>query len=145
MTMRWMAALISCAVLSQPVLAREIDPAERREVPFDANLPVCSDPLVLYTITDEFATREGRFWNSGLTIVGFERVAETAWRPWGLDYIPRRFCTGIVSVSNGTRHRIEYSIREDLGFIGATWGAEWCVDGLDRHYAFAPACKQARP
>jgi len=143
--MRWMAALISCAMLSQPVLAREIDPAERREVPYDASLPACSDPLVLYTITDEFATREYRFWNSGLRIVGFERVAETAWRPWGLDYIPRRFCTGVVTISNGTRHKIEYSIREDLSFIGATWGAEWCVTGLDRHYAFAPACKQAQP
>ena len=45
--MRWMAALISCVMLSHPVLAREIDPAERREVPFDASLPACTDPLVL--------------------------------------------------------------------------------------------------
>ena len=143
--MRWMAALISCVVLSQPVLAREIDPAERREVPFDANIPACAAPLVLYTITDEFATRESRFWNSPLRIVSFERVGQTAWRPWGLDFIPRRFCSGVVTVSDGVKRRIDYSIREDQGFIGATWGAEWCVNGLDRHYGFAPQCKQAQP
>jgi hypothetical protein len=140
-----MAALISCAMLSQPVLAREIEPAERREVPFDAAIPGCTDPLVLYVISDEFATRESRFWNSALRIVGFERVAQTGWRPWGLDFIPRRFCSGVVTVSDGQRRRIDYSIREDQGFIGATWGTEWCVTGMDRHYAFAPQCKQARP
>jgi hypothetical protein len=140
-----MAALISCVMLSQPVLAREIDPAERREVPFDASIPVCTDPLVLYTITDEFATRENRFWNSPLRIVGFERVGQIGWRPWGLDFIPRRFCSGVVTVSDGLKHRIDFSIREDQGFIGATWGTEWCVTGLDRNYAFAPQCKQAQP
>jgi hypothetical protein len=143
--MRWMAALISCVVLSHPVLAREIEPAERRDVPFDASIPACADPLVLYTITDEFATRENRFWNSPLRLVAFERVGEIGWRPWGLDYIPRRFCSGVVTVSDGVKRRINFSIREDLGFIGATWGTEWCVTGLDRHYAFAPLCKQAQP
>lgn len=143
--MRWMAALISCAMLSAPALAREIDPAERREVPYDASLPACTDPLVLYVITDEFATRERRFWDSALRILSFERVDQVAWRPWGLDFIPRRFCSGVVLSSDGQRRRIDFSIREDTGFIGATWGTEWCVAGLDRHYGAAPQCKQAQP
>ena len=143
--MRWMAALISCAMLSHPVLAREIDPAERREVPFDANIPACTDPGVLYSISEKFAISESRFWNSPLRIVTFERVGETAWRPWGLDYIPRRFCSGVVTISDGVRHRIDFSIREDLGFIGASWGTEWCVTGFDHNYAYAPLCKQAQP
>jgi len=126
-------------------MAREIDPAERREVPFDASIPACNDPSVLAKIASRFATRESRFWNSPLTIVSYERIRDLAWRPWGLDFIPRRFCSGVVLVSDGHKRRVDYSIREDLGPIGATWGVDWCVAGLDRHYAHAPNCKMARP
>jgi hypothetical protein len=143
--MRWIAALVSCILLSQPVLAREIEPAERREVPFDAHIPACTDPVVLYQISNRFATTESRFWNSGLTLLSFENVRQEAWRPWGLDFIPRRFCTGVVLVSDGRKRRINYTIREDLGFIGISWGTEWCIDGLDRQLSYAPLCKQARP
>ena len=48
-------------------------------------------------------------------------------------------------MSDGRKRRIDYSIREDLSFLGASWGTEWCVAGLDREYAFAPWCKQAQP
>ncbi len=143
--MRWMAALISCVVLSQPVLAREIDPAERREIPFDTVIPACDNTLVLGEIANRFRTTEYRFWNSSLQILSFERVRQVAWRPWGLDFIPRRFCSGTVVTSDGQRRKIDYSVREDLSFIGASWGTEWCIHGLDRHYAYAPACRQARP
>ena len=143
--MKWLAALISCMLLSAPALAREITPAERRDHSFDASLPACADAMVLQDITSDFETKEYRFWNSGLTIVSFDQVRQVAWRPWGLDYIPRRFCTGTVIVSDGYRHKINYSIREDLGFIGIGWDTEACVDGFDRHYAFAPHCKQAAP
>ncbi len=51
----------------------------------------------------------------------------------------------MVVTSDGLRRRIDYSIREDLGFIGAGFGTEWCVDGLDRDYSYAPQCKQAKP
>ncbi len=136
--------------LSAPsALAREIDPAERREVPYDSRLPACNDPTVLAEISDDFATREHRFWNSSLRIVGYERVRQLAWRPWGLDYIPRRFCTGTALLSDGRRRRIDYSVREDLelGFLGQTktWGVEFCVSGLDRNWAYEPNCKMARP
>ncbi|MGO4571351.1 hypothetical protein [Microvirga sp. 2TAF3] len=143
--MKWLAALISCALLSAPALAREITPAERRDHSFNASLPSCEDPSVLSQISSAFSTREGRFWESSLAIVGFERVGEVAWRPWGLDYIPRRYCTGTVIVSDGYKRRINYSVREKLGFIGISWGTEWCVVGLDRSYSDAPLCKQALP
>ncbi len=143
--MRWIAVLVFCGLMGAPAFARELEPAERRDIPFDASIPACHDPLVLYQISSRFASREWRFWNSGLSIVSFERLREEAWRPWGLDFIPRRFCTGYVHVSDGTKRRIDYSIREDLGFIGVGWGTDWCVAGLDRLYAYAPACKQARP
>jgi hypothetical protein len=150
--MKWLAALISCMLLSTPVLSREITPAERRERPselsprqYDAGLPACEDASVLNDVASSFETKERRFWNSELKILSFERVQQVAWRPWGLDYIPRRYCTGTVIVSDGYRHKVNFSIREDLGFIGVGWDTDSCVDGFDRHYAYAPHCKQAAP
>jgi hypothetical protein len=29
--------------------------------------------------------------------------------------------------------------------ISMTWGVEFCVHGLDRNWAFNPACQMARP
>jgi hypothetical protein len=53
-----------------------------------------------------------------------------------------------VSAGNGVpprRHAVYYWIGEDTGIIGATWGVRWCVVGLDRNWAYNPACKMARP
>ena len=143
--MKWLAALVSCMLLSAPVLASEITPAERRDHAFDAALPGCGDSLVLSDITWRFEKRESKFWNSDLRIVGFENIRETAWRPWGLEQIPRRFCTGTALVSDGYKRKVEYSVRDGLGVLGTGWGTDWCVTGLDRNYAYAPQCKQAAP
>ena len=126
-------------------MARPVTPAEQRDAAFHANLPACDDPSVLSDISSGFTTTQRRFWDSSLTILAFERVGQVAWRPWGLDHIPRRFCTGAVVVSDGVTRQISYSIREKLGWIGFSWGTEWCIDGLDRHYSYAPQCKQAKP
>ena len=56
-----------------------------------------------------------------------------------------RFCSAIVHVSDGSKHALAYAIGEDTGIIGATWGVEWCVVGLDRNWAYNPACKMALP
>jgi len=80
-----------------------------------------------------------------LRILNFEHIRETSFRPWAAQTIPRRFCSGIVEISDGARHVIHYSIAEDTGMIGATWGIEWCIVGLDRNWAYNPACKMARP
>jgi hypothetical protein len=112
---------------------------------YDGVLPPCDSGEALGKISSRFAQKEGTFWNSSLTIQGFEKVRETAFRPWAVDSIPRRFCSAIALVSDGLRHPIHYSIGEDTGIIGATWGVEWCVVGLDRNWAFNPSCKMARP
>ena len=143
--MRFLSVLVIGATLAGPALAREIDPAERREIPFDTVIPACDNTLVLGEIANRFRTTEYRFWNSSLQILSFERVRQVAWRPWGLDFIPRRFCSGVVLTSDGRRRRIDFSVREDQSFIGLSWGTEWCIDGLDRHYAYAPRCRQAQP
>ena len=124
---------------------REVVPAERQVIPFEGDFPGCDDTGVLAKITARFVEKEAKFWNSSLTIDGYERIQRTAFRPWGIDYIPRRFCTAIALMSDGHKRRIDYSVREDLGIIGATYGVEFCVVGLDRNWAFAPGCRMARP
>ncbi|HEX3162301.1 MAG TPA: hypothetical protein VHQ92_06965 [Pseudolabrys sp.] len=110
---------------------------------YDGVLPPCE--AALGTISSRFSEKEGRFWNSDLQIVGFDAVREIAFRPWASQTIPRRFCTAVAMVSDGRRHTVHYSIGEDTGIIGLTWGVEWCVVGLDRNWAYNPACKMARP
>ena len=83
--------------------------------------------------------------HSNLTILEYEHIRPVAWRPWGLDLIPRRFCTATAIVSDGRRRKVDYSVREDLEFIGNGWGTEFCVDGLDRNWAYSPGCRMARP
>jgi len=112
---------------------------------YDSNVPLCEEPGPLNKIVARFATKEGRFWNSALTIVGFEKIREVAWEPWSSGTIPRRYCTGSVLVSDGKRHQINYSIIEDGGMISASYGVEWCVVGLDRDWANNPNCRAARP
>jgi len=108
-------------------------------------LPLCDDPAVSGRIVDRFASRESGYWNSSLTIQHVDRYHQLAFSPWGASFIPRRFCTARVLTSDGRYRRVSYSIGEDLGWLGATWGVEWCVDGTDRNLAFAPNCKMARP
>lgn len=112
---------------------------------YHAKLPLCDDAAPLKRISQRFGSKEHRFWNSDLQIVEFLKVREIAFRPWAVDTIPRRFCSGTVVVSDGKRRRVNFSIIEDAGMIGASWGVEWCVVGLDRNWAYNPACRMARP
>jgi len=69
-----------------------------------------------------------------LAILSFQRIRETAFCSWADNTIPRRFCSAVVEVSERRKHAIHYSIAEDTGMIGARWGVEWCVVGLDRSF-----------
>jgi hypothetical protein len=112
---------------------------------YDGVLPPCDYPDALGKISRRFGKKEDRFWNSDLEIVSFADIRETAFRPWAANNIPRRFCSAMVEISDGSRRPIHYSISEDTGMIGAAWGVEWCVAGLDRNWAYSPHCLMARP
>jgi len=141
---------------------------------YSGNIPACDTPSALSRIQNHFATTESRFWNSSLTINSFDHIREIAFRPWGEENIPRRFCRADVVVTGvegtpsfgtegaygsgayqgGTtgkvasgprRHTVWYSIVEDGGFLGFSWGVEWCVEGLDRSWTFEPNCRMAKP
>jgi len=110
---------------------------------YDGNLPPCESALG--KITSRFADKESTFWNSALQITGYDRVHEIAFRPWQSDNIPRRYCAATAMISDGKPRPVYYSIVEDGGFASFGDGIEFCVVGLDRNWAYNPACKAARP
>jgi hypothetical protein len=110
---------------------------------YDGKVASCEKALP--TIISQFQERESTYWNSRLAITAYGDIQEIAFRPWQSDNIPRRFCSGQVMVSDGKVRPVHFSIIEDGGFAGYGQGVEWCVVGLDRNWAFNPACKAARP
>jgi len=112
---------------------------------YDQVLPPCNYRAALDRIIGDFQIKEARFWNSRLQIVGIENIQQTALLPWASKNIPRRFCSGTAVINDGARHAIFYSIAEDTGTIGIDWGVNFCVVGLDRNFAYGPACRAARP
>jgi hypothetical protein len=142
-----LTVLASLAAMGS-VQAQVRTPAENWANPYSGSpsaIAPCASPGVISTIQNRFAETEAEYWSSALKIVAIDHVQPLAFRPWGLDFIPRQFCTGVATTSDGKRRRVDYSVIEDAGIIGWGWGVQWCVAGLDRNLAYAPACKQARP
>jgi len=112
---------------------------------YEAALPLCDEPTALDKIAARFAAKESWFWGSPLAIERFDNIREVAFRPWAANTIPRRFCRARALTSDGVWRAVHYSIVEDGGMIGASWGVQWCVVGVDRNWAHNPACRMAKP
>ena len=131
---------------SGPAVARPLAPAEQRFMPYTGRVPLCDSADVLGRISSRFADSEDEYWNSGLSVVRYDQVAEIGLRSTGLDFIPRRYCIARATFNTGAVSTVNYAIGEDLGFVGFPgWGVDWCFDGLDRNRAAAPGCKMKRP
>jgi len=131
------------AALAAPAQAGPIERIFTRDTGF---VPPCDSDWALATISWRFAYKEARFWASPDSITEFGKVREIAYRPWGPQYTPRRYCQVKVRVADLPRPTIVYySIIEKGGFAGVGWGVEWCVVGWDRNLAYAPNCRAARP
>lgn len=110
---------------------------------YDGDMRGCAEALG--TISQQFAEKESKFWNSALEITGYADVHQVAFRAWASNSIPRRFCTASAMLTDGRARQVHYSIIEDGGFAGFDSGVEWCVVGLDRNWAFNPSCRAAKP
>jgi hypothetical protein len=111
----------------------------------DVHLPPCNSPGVFRKISWAFRDKESEYWNSDLQLQSFEAPTEIGLRPWGPEFIPRRFCQARVMVSDGQMRTVYYSVGKDTGTLGIFDGVDWCVTGLDRNLAFSPNCRMARP
>ena len=65
---------------------------------YEGKLPPCDYRDALTLIASRFNQKENMYWVTDLRIVNFERIRETAFRPWAANSIPRRFCSGVVEV-----------------------------------------------
>jgi hypothetical protein len=131
-------------------------PAEARWAPFHANyanVPACDNPAVLSTISWRFDQTENIYWGGVHAIDGYERVREIGFRSDGIDYIPRRYCVAralifnprIIPMEQRKARTVVYNVGAAEGILGLSWGVDWCVVGLDRELAYAPACLALRP
>ncbi|HYC26036.1 MAG TPA: hypothetical protein VEC58_08360 [Roseiarcus sp.] len=120
-------------------------PAEQRYSAYSGVLPPCEDEGVLAEIASRFATTQSDYWASSLQIRGYDQVREIGYRANGLAYIPRRYCVARATLNDDSLHLVVFQIQENLGFVGFGRGVEWCVVGLDRNLAYAPACLALRP
>ena len=100
---------------------------------------------MLARISGRFAQRESGYWGSSSRIAGYDRVQEIGLRSNGLGYIPRRYCVARALGDDSRPRTVVYQIEESLGIIGWGYGVQWCVVGLDRNLAYAPACSALRP
>ena len=145
-------SVVASLALPQYCLARPLVPAEKRIIPYHADLPPCDDKAVLDRLSSRFAAKESDYWHSDLQIVSYDRIGAYGYRSNGADYIPRRYCSARAWLNNGKRHWTVYTIGEELGIIGFgfgladyKFGLEWCVEGLDRGWAYGPGCQALRP
>jgi hypothetical protein len=138
----WAAVGLSCAADAATIFEKEFWLSGPM---YSAKVPLCEERESLNMIRRRFGTKEGKFWNSDLKIVGFDRIEEVAWQPWAPGTIPRRFCKASVLISDGVRRPMYYSITEDGGMIGIGIGVDFCVVGLDREWAYQPDCLRAKP
>jgi hypothetical protein len=141
-----LAAALCVTASSQPRAANLLEKGFWMTGPrFDRHVPACDYSAALDRIIANFHNKEYNFWNSQLRIVGLENIQETAWLPWAAQSIPRRYCSATALINDGAKHPIYYSIAEDTGMIGMDWGVNFCVEGLDRDWAYNPACRSAKP
>jgi hypothetical protein len=144
----WRAALI-LALLGLSTAARADseyqDPAERRYSPYVGNVYPCDEPAILSRIQGVFRTTQNAYWKEDLQLTAFDRIRELSLRGEGTEYIPRRYCIARGHFSNDSVHTVIYDIEESQGIIGVGDGVEWCIVGLDRLFAFSPACSALRP
>jgi hypothetical protein len=141
------AGLIAPALVL-PGLAREEIPAEQRTFGasayygYSGDLSACDSEVVLDKIRDRFSTVERRFWNSDAEIVAIGQIRQAAFRPHGLDLIPRRYCQAMATMSDNRKLKLRYAIIEGAGITGLSEGIQYCLDGYDRNLTAMGGCNR---
>lgn len=138
--MRLLPVLFGLLVAALPATAREEIPAETRIIPWSAQVSSCDSPGVLSKLQHRFNATERKYWNSSAEIIGFEKVRQAAFRPHGLDLIPRRYCQAQAVMADRRRLTMRYAIIEETGIIGMSEGLQFCLAGYDRNHTAMPGC-----
>lgn len=134
--------LLLALLAAAPLAAREEIPAETRKFRFDGVVPACDDQVTLERMRARFERTERRYWNNEIQILSFDHVRQVAYRPHGLDLIPRRYCEARALTMDRRRLTFRYAIIEDYGVIGASDDVQFCVVGYDRNFTAMPECRR---
>src|SRR5690554_6019829 len=126
MQIRRLAALLTgaAALLMAASAPADAGVFERLLTRNTGHVPPCDSAFALDTIAWRFGYKERRFWGSSESLSQFGNVREIAYRPWGPDYTPRRYCSAKVRVSDMRNTTVYYSIIEKAGYAGVGWGVE---------------------
>lgn len=75
-------------------------------------------------------------------IVNFYNLHETRYLPQTEENpIARRYCEGVVQLSDGTQAPVWYLIEYGMGFASIGDNVEFCVGGFDRWYVYNGYCR----
>ena len=142
--MRRFAAAIAVLTLliAAPAGAREEIPAELRHHGFSADISSCESGAVLARIQSRFSANERQYWNSTAEILTVEKVQQVAFRPHGLDLIPRRYCKAVAVMADRSRRNLHYAIIEKAGIVSFSEGIQYCLDGYDRNHTAMAGCRR---
>lgn len=107
-------------------------------------IPPCASAEVGGTLVGRFNQTEATYWNGRHTMIEVRGLRETGVRPQRDDLVARRWCEGTALFTDGARRRVVAELSSNTRWLGLTWGVSLCVDGLDRHMTYAPACRVLR-
>lgn len=135
------AMLVSATALGAPAVASErvyfATTAEPR-------LPSCDSVSVQSAVAGHIASADTLYYG-GRTITAIDRIAEVAYKADGISPVARRYCAGVATLTDGSRHSLHYALVEYGSFTGLTWGVDACLDDLDRWRVHDGICRTVRP
>ncbi|MEN0088408.1 MAG: hypothetical protein AAF737_08245 [Pseudomonadota bacterium] len=113
-------------------------------------LPGCEDKRVLKKITKRFNWAERNTWHRGFEIntLGHPQQKGIDTREDELSdfpLVPVRYCEVTAQMTNGQNYSMHYIIEAKTGFVGVSWGTEFCVHGLDPWRVYDGRCRVAHP
>lgn len=118
-----------------------VDPPEIGQLD---RVPLCADAGLAGRVVDRFNEVERTYWNGQNTMVALAGMVQNGFHPARDDKVARRWCRGTALFADGVRRPIVLELSADTGFVGIGYGLSYCVQGLDRHFAYAPSCRVLR-
>ncbi len=106
-------------------------------------------PVILVGPTRSHAPRRTcyRSYYDGRRIKLLEDIRESGFSIRSPSPVGRRYCNGTATLTDDTRYRVYYALVQYDGFLGLSWSAEVCLDGLDKfrvYDATAGQCARSR-
>lgn len=109
-----------------------------------AHLPTCGEPRLWNETRAKFNGTEYEYNNVGVTMGEVYEPRQAGAHVKYDGKVARGWCTAKAMFSDGVMRRVHIELGSGLGFAGTGYSLSVCVEGLDRHKAFAPNCRALR-